>query len=117
MANYWLLDRHGAEGPSALVKTDGSMHVIEVLRFGPGVTELEDQQKIWDEVIGRVAPTLKPLVAARKLAERGVDLHVDLNTGGSGRSAEGGRAHSSNDGASAGRAAGSARRTGGRGRG
>lgn len=81
MGMYWLLDRHGGKGPTALVETDGGLHVIDVVRFGPSVTELDDQQKIWDEVIGRVAPTMKPLVDASSVDEEGVAPHPELRRG------------------------------------
>jgi len=69
---YWLMDQHGAEGPTALVETDGRLQVVDVIRFGPSLTKLADQQKVWDAVIGRVAPTMKPLVEAASLDEEGV---------------------------------------------
>ena len=84
MRKYWLLNQHDAEGPTALVETDGRMQIVSVLRFGPGITDLEDQQKIWDHVHGRVAPTLKPCVAASSIDEEGVEPHEDLWTGGNG---------------------------------
>lgn len=116
MGEFWLLDRHGADGPSALVETNGSMQIVDVVKFGPTVTKLEDQQKIWDDVIGKVAPTMKPLVAASKLNEPGTEVHEDLDTGdaagGSRRNRKGG------DEGSAGRGVGNGpKRTGGRGRG
>jgi hypothetical protein len=117
MGEYWLLDRHGADGPTALVETDGSMHIVNVLRFGPSLTGLEEQQKIWDEVIGAVAPTLKPIVTASKLDEEGVELHADLKTDDAGGSLKRTRGNGGRDGAKAGRGAGGAKRTGGRGRG
>ncbi|MDH3303488.1 MAG: hypothetical protein OES24_23535 [Acidimicrobiia bacterium] len=87
MGRYWLLDRHGGDGPTALVETDGGLHIIDVLRFGPSVTELDDQQRIWDEVIGRVAPTMKPLVDASSLDEEGVAPHPELRHGDEGSAA------------------------------
>lgn len=81
MGRYWLLDQHGDSGPTALVETDGRLQIIDVVRFGPSVTELEDQQRIWDEIIGRVAPTLKPLVEAVSVEEEGVTPHPDLKRG------------------------------------
>jgi hypothetical protein len=78
---YWLLDQHDGEGPTALIETDGSMHVVRVLRFGPGITELDDQQEIWDRVIGKVAPTLKPFVEASSIHEEGVEPHAKLQRG------------------------------------
>lgn len=116
MGKYWLLDRHGAEGPSVLVEADGAMRVVEVLRFGPEVSKLEDQQRIRDDVIGRLAPTLRPFVAAAKVAEKGIAVHDDLqhrDVGGPSRrgGTDGGR------GVGAGRGASGAKRTGGRGRG
>lgn len=78
MGRYWLMDRHGADGPTVLVETDGTLRITDVIRFGPAVTKLEDQQKIWDEVSGKVAPTLKPVQAEGKVAESGIDVHADL---------------------------------------
>jgi len=81
MGTYWLLDQDDGKTPIALVETDGGMHIIDVQRFGPGNTKLEDQQKIWDSVIGVIAPTLKPLVDASSLDEAGVEPHADLMRG------------------------------------
>ncbi|MFW2381797.1 MAG: hypothetical protein ACN4GZ_08580 [Acidimicrobiales bacterium] len=85
MRKYWLLDQHGGDGPTALVYTDGSMHIVEVLRFGPGITELDDQQAVWDSVIGKLAPTMKPLVDASSIEVESVEPHANLrrdaNTG------------------------------------
>ena len=78
MRRYWLMDQHGGDGPTALVETDGRLHIVDVLRFGPSITELDDQQKVWDQVIGRVAPTLKPLVDASSVDEEGVAPHSKL---------------------------------------
>ncbi len=117
MGKYWLLDRHGSDGPSVLVETDGSMRVVDVLRFGPEVSELDDQQAMRDDVIGRLAPTMRPFVAAAKVSEQGIDPHADLkyrDGEGAGRRAAGSGA---GRGASGGRAASGAKRTGGRGRG
>ena len=72
MSKFWLMDQHGSDGPTALVETDGRLQVVDVLRFGPSITELDDQQAVWDQVIGRVAPTMKPLVKASSLDEEGV---------------------------------------------
>ena len=92
MARYWLSDQHGTDGLTALVETDGRMHVVNVARFGPGITDLEDQQEVWDNVIGKVAPTLKPLVDASGIAEKGVEPHPDLRTGGGSRAGTSNRA-------------------------
>ena len=117
MGEFWLLDRHGADGPSALVETDGSMKIVDVVKFGPAVTKLEDQQKIWDDVIGKVAPTMKPLVAASKLNEAGAEVHEDLDTGDSPGGSRRNRKGSSDE-SSGGRGTSSGpKRTGGRGRG
>jgi len=78
---YWLLDQHGGDGPTALVDTDGSMHIVDILRFGPGITELDDQQAVWDSIIGKVAPTMKPLVAASSIEVESVEPHADLRRG------------------------------------
>ncbi len=117
MGKYWLLDRHGAEGPSILVETDGGMRIVDVMRFGPDVTELKDQQEIWDDVAGRLAPTLKPFISTTKLDEDGCDVHADLRHLGSGQTTAAGRGRGSRSVAGEGRASGGAKRTGGRGRG
>ncbi len=78
MGKYWLLDQLDVSGPTALVETDGSLHILGVVRFGPGITKLADQQKIWNAVIGQVAPTLKPCVEASSIDEEGVAPHDDL---------------------------------------
>ncbi len=117
MGKYWLLDRHGADGPSALVETDGSMRVVDVLRFGPAVTELADQQKLLDDVVGKVAPTLKPMVAANKVSEEGLAPHAELQQAGGDGGNRSGRRSGGSQASSSGRAAGGAKRTGGRGRG
>lgn len=78
MSRFWLFDQHGDDGPTALVDTDGRLQIVDVLRFGPSITELDDQQEIWDSVIGRVAPTMKPVVKAGSIAEEGIAPHPDL---------------------------------------
>ncbi|MCP3988377.1 MAG: hypothetical protein GY724_04840 [Actinomycetia bacterium] len=78
MKKFWLMDQHGADGPTALVETNGRLRVVDVLRFGPSITELDDQQEIWDKVIGKVAPTLKPFVNASAVDEEGVAPLPDL---------------------------------------
>ncbi len=117
MGKYWLLDRHGADGPSVLVETDGSMRVVDVIRFGPAVTELEAQQQILDDVIGRVAPTLKPMVPSAEVNEQGIALHADLKHAGGGGSNRKERRSGGPQAGASGRAAGGSKRTGGRGRG
>ncbi len=82
MRRYWLLDQHGGDGPTALVETDGSLHIVEILSFGPGITSLDEQQALCDRLIGRVAPTMKPLVDAAKLDVDGVPPHSKLQHGG-----------------------------------
>ena len=72
MSKFWLMDQHGSDGPTALVETDGRLQIVDVLRFGPSVTSLDDQQEVWDKVIGRVAPTMKPVVNASTIDEQGV---------------------------------------------
>ena len=81
MGKYWLLDQQDVSGPTVLVETDGSLHITGVVRFGPGVSKLKDQQKIWDAVAGQVAPTLKPCVEASSVDEEGVAPHEDLKLG------------------------------------
>lgn len=80
MRKFWLMDQHGSDGPTALVETDGRLHVVRVARFGPSITELEDQQRVWDQVIGRVAPTMKPCLKASAVDEKGIDPLPDLRT-------------------------------------
>lgn len=116
MGRFWLMDRHGGEGPTALVETDGSMRIVDVIRFGPKITELEAQQKVFDEVIGRVAPTMKPFVPASSVKEEGVAPHADLQAGESAGANRSSR-RSGKSGAGTGRTGGGAKRTGGRGRG
>ena len=84
MRTYWLMDRNGHDGPTALVETDGSMHIVRVTKFGPGITELDDQQEILDEVVGQLAPVMKPMVAATSIDVEGVEPHPDLIQGESG---------------------------------
>ena len=114
---YWLLDRHGAKGPSILVEADGAMRVIDVVRFGPKVTKLEDQQKLWDDVTGGVVPTMKPFVGEAELDEEGAEVHADLEHGGSGGTKGRGRGKAARKRSGGGRSAGGTKRTGGRGRG
>ena len=117
MATYWLLDRDGAKGPAILVESDGAMRVIDVLRFGPKVSKLEDQQKIWDDVVGRVVPTLKPFVSEAELEEEGQEVHADLEHRGSGGTKGRGRGKAGRKSSGGGRSGGGTKRTGGRGRG
>lgn len=81
MRRFWLMDQHGDEGPTALVETDGGLNIVDIVRFGPTVTELDDQQRVWDQVIGRVAPTLKPCVNESSIDEEGVAPLPDLRRG------------------------------------
>ena len=78
------MDQHGGDGPTALVETDGRLHIVDVIRFGPSLTKLKDQQAVWDKVIDRVAPTMKPLVDAASVDEEGVAPHPKLRRGGAG---------------------------------
>jgi len=75
---FWLMNQHGDDGPTALVATDGRLQVVDIIQFGASITELDDQQKIWDDVIGRVAPTLKPCVNAETVDEAGIEPHAEL---------------------------------------
>lgn len=111
MGKYWLLDQFDVSGPAALVETDGSLHILGVVRFGPGITKLADQQKIWDAVIGQVAPTLKPCVDASSIDETGVVPHDGLVTEnrGGGVSANRGRRGDGRQGFGADRQGGGAR--------
>jgi len=115
---FWLIDQHDADGPTALVETDGKMRVARILAFGPGITELKDQQAIHDRVIGKVAPTLKPLVKGTSMTVDSVEPHEDLK-GGSGSSPgkanRADRRSTKGRGAGGGRVAGGPSRTGGQG--
>lgn len=82
VSRFWLLDQHGSDGLTALVETDGRLQIVDVLRFGPSITGLDDQQEVWDKVIGRVAPTMKPVVNAVSIDEEGIAPHPDLRRGG-----------------------------------
>ena len=118
MRKYWLLDQHGEDGPTALVETDGRMRIVSVLRFGPGITELEDQQAIHDRVLGKVAPTLKPLVDGSSIDVESVELHADLegtSKGGSKKANRAERRKAEQGGGSGGRLASGPSRSGGRG--
>lgn len=87
MRTYWLMDRNGHDGPTALIETDGSMHIVRVTKFGPGITELDDQQEILDDVVGQLAPVMKPLVVATSIEVEGVEPHPELAQGESGGAA------------------------------
>ena len=118
MRKYWLMDQHGDDGPTALVETDGRLQVIDVLRFGSSLTELDEQQKVWDQVIGRVAPTMKPLVDASSVEEEGVAPHAKLWRGdhvGAGTSNRSGRRSSGRGSRTGGRTGGGPNRKGSRG--
>ncbi len=117
MRKYWLLDQHGGDGPTALVYTDGSMHIVDVLRFGPGITELDDQQAVWDSIIGMLAPTMKPLVAASSIKVDSVEPHPDLRRRAKSGSPQTSRAdrRAARQRGPAGRVAGGPSRRGGRG--
>lgn len=78
MSRFWVMDQHGSDGPTALVETDGRLQIVDVVRFGPSITGLDDQQEVWDKVIGRVAPTMKPVVSASSVDEKGVAPHPEL---------------------------------------
>ena len=118
MRKYWLLDQHGEDGPTALVETNGSMHIVRILRFGPGITELEDQQAIQDRVMGKMAPTLKPLVDGNSIEVESVEPHEDLpgsSSTGSKKLNRADRRSSGQRGRSGGIAASGPDRSGGRG--
>lgn len=118
MSKFWLMNQHGDDGPTALVETDSRLQIIDVLRFGPSVTELEDQQDVWDKVVGRVAPTMKPVVKASSMDEKGIAPHPELRRGDqtTGESANrAGRRAAAGPQGSAGRASGGPARRGGRG--
>lgn len=117
MRKFWLMDQHGEDGPTALVETDGSMHVVRILRFGPGITELEAQQAIQDAVLGKIAPTLKPLVDGSSITVESVEPHEELRGNAKGGSAKANRAERRSGGqrGSGGRAAEGPSRAGGRG--
>ena len=112
------MDQHGSDGPTALVETDGRLQIVEVVRFGPSITGLEEQQEIWDKVIGRVAPTMKPVVRASSMNEEGVAPHPELKRaepGESGTVNRAGRRSTGQQQGSAGRVGGGPSRRGGRG--
>ena len=118
MRKFWLVDQHGADGPTALVETDGRMKIVKVLRFGPGITELEDQQAIYDRVVGKVAPTLKPLVDGGSLSVDDVAPHADLresSTSGSGKANRADRRSAGGANAPGGQPSSGPSRSGGRG--
>jgi len=118
MRKFWLLDQHGGDGPTALVQTDGRMRIVSVLQFGPGITELEDQQAILDRVLDKVAPTLKPLVDGSSIDVESVEPHADLKRGSGSGSNKGNRADrrkAGQSGNSGGRVQGGPSRAGGRG--
>lgn len=117
MGTYWLLDRQGTKGPSVLVEADGAMRVIDVVRFGPKVTKLDDQQQIWDDVVGGLVPTMKPFVTEKDLDEEGVEVHEDLQHGAGSSTTSRTRSKNKRKGAGGARAKGGNKRTGGRGRG
>ena len=81
MRRFWLMDPDDHDRPMALVETDGSLHIVDVVRFGPTNIELDDQQVVWDLVIGRVAPTMTPALDASAIDEEGVAPHPDLRRG------------------------------------
>lgn len=118
MSKFWLMGQHGSDGPTALVETDGRLQIVDVVRFGPSITELDDQQEIWDKVIGRVAPTMKPVVRASSMDEEGVAPHPELkrdDPGDSGTANRAGRRSAGQHRGSAGRVGGGPSRRGGRG--
>ena len=81
MRRFWLMDPDDHDRALALVETDGSLHIVDVIRFGPSVSELDDQQEVWDRVVGRVAPTLPPALSESAIDEEGVAPHPDLRRG------------------------------------
>lgn len=118
MSKFWLMDQHDGDGPTALVETDGALHVVDVLRFGPTITELDSQQAVWDKVIGKVAPTLKPCVDASSVDEEGVAPDPELRRGEQGPAGpvnRAGRRTASRSKGPAGRVGGGPSRRGGRG--
>lgn len=110
MRKFWLMDQHGADGPTALIETDGGLNVVDIVRFGPTITALDDQQRVWDQVIGRVAPTLKPCVNATSIDEEGVAPLPELRRGAGADSGPANRASRRSGGRSTGSAG---RRSGG----
>ncbi len=118
MSKFWLVDQHDGGGPSALVETDSRLQITNVLRFGPALTELDDQQAIWDKVIGKVAPTLKPCVSVSSIDEQGIAPHPELRRGGDGdpgSPSRSSRRNAARGQGSAGRVGGGPMRRGGRG--
>jgi hypothetical protein len=84
MRTYWVLDKNNNDAPLALVEGNGRLQVVDIIRFGPALVELDAQQQVWDSLIGRLLPTLKPFVASYKINEAGVEpaaaarSHLDL---------------------------------------
>ena len=81
MRRFWLMDPDNHDRPMALVETDGSLRIVDVIRFGPSNIELDDQQMVWDRVIGRVAPTMTPALDASAIEEEGLAPHPELRRG------------------------------------
>lgn len=117
MSKFWLVDQHDGGGPSALVETDSRLQIIDVLRFGSALTELDDQQAIWDKVIGKVAPTLKPCVSVSSIDEKGIEPHAELRKGDvdPGSPSRSSRRNAARGQGSSGRVSGGPMRRGGRG--
>ena len=84
------------------------MHIVRVTTFGPGITELDDQQEILDDVVGQLAPVMKPMVVATSIEVEGAEPHAELRQGESGGAA--GNRASRRDAGSRGKSSG---RTGG----
>ena len=55
MRRFWLMDPNDHDRPMALVETDGGLHIVDVIRFGPSNTELDDQQ-----VVGTSSSAVSP---------------------------------------------------------
>lgn len=118
MSKFWLMDQHGGDGLTALVETDGRLQIVDVIRFGPSITGLEAQQEVWDKAIGRVAPTMKPVVTASSVDEEGVAPHPELERDDPSGARSGRRASRRTGGqhqGTAGRSSGGPSRRGGRG--
>ena len=93
MRTYWVLDKNNNDAPLALVEGNGRLQVVDIIRFGPALVELDAQQQVWDSLIGRLLPTLKPFVASDKINEAGVEPHPKLWRG-SGSAQKSSRPHS-----------------------
>ncbi len=118
MRKFWILDQHDGDGPTALVQTDGRMRIVDVLQFGPGISSIDQQQELWDRLIGGLAPTMKPLVDAGSIRVEGEPVSSELkrrDTTDTRSKTQAGPARSGSRGSQGGRAGGESNRRGSRG--